>query len=122
MTDYRIKASKDRTHIELKIEGDFDGRSMMGYLIEAHSLGKKLGINNYLVDVTEARNTDINANNYKFATSGIKQQNGIDNQANVVALINEKDHSHDFVTYALKNMKVFTDPDMVKAYFNKMIS
>ena len=123
MTEHRIKPSKDLTHIVLKVVGEFDGQAMMEYIIEAHSLGKELGINNYLLDVTEARNTASTISNYQFASSKIKQQKGINHQANIVALINEKDHSHDFVTTVLCNtgqpIQVCTDPDIAISYFKK---
>ena len=123
MKEYKIQPSEDQTHIVLKIVGEFEGKQMLKYIIEAHALGKELGIKNYLVDVTEARNVDSTINNYKFASSNIDNVDGIDKNANVIALINERDHSHDFVAAALKNtghpIQVFTDPELVRSYFEK---
>jgi hypothetical protein len=56
--NYRITPSKDHRYIIHKINGQFNRKTMFEQALEAHSLGKELGINLFLVDVTEAKNID----------------------------------------------------------------
>ena len=55
--------------------------------LETHALGMKLQIRRYLVDETEARNTDRNTENYKFAYSDMQKMEGIDREARVATLV-----------------------------------
>lgn len=117
---YSIEPSENKDYIILKITGDFIGKDMMKYIIESHARGKELGINCYLVDVTEARNTDSLVNNYEFAYSDMQKPEGIDINAKVAALVNPGDHSHDFIETVLCNamrpLKIFTDADKARKY------
>jgi len=117
---YSIKPSKNQNYIVLKVVGNFKGQDMMKYIIESHALGKNLGINRYLVDVTEATNIDSLANNYEFAYSDMQKPEGIDINAKVAAIINPDDRSHDFIETVLCNamrpLKLFIDPDKARKY------
>ena len=120
---HRIKVSKDRNYIILKVIGEIKAENMMNFIIEAHALGKEKHINRYLVDVTEAVNIDSVISNYKFAYSDMKKAEGIDKLALVAALVSPGDHSHDFIETVLSNagmfLKIFSDPAKAKEYLLK---
>jgi hypothetical protein len=120
---YSIKPSEDRDYIVLTVLGEIKGQSMMKYIIEAHALGKEMGINRYLVDVTKDRNIDSILGNYGFAYSDMKKTEGVDTMAKVAALVSPEDHSHDFIETVLSNaglfLKIFTDLDIAREYLIK---
>lgn len=71
--------------------------------IEAHTLGKKLEINRYLLDLREARNVDSPVNGYKFAYDDMPNEPMIDRKARVAMLVSPEDHSHDFIETVAQN-------------------
>ncbi len=91
----------------------------MRYNFEAHAMGMKLGIHNYLVDLTESRNTDTMSNNFKWANEDMKLD-GIDRFARATLVIDPHDHSHDFVVVAGRNaginLSLFTDRSSAERY------
>jgi hypothetical protein len=111
--EYSITVSVDRTHILLKVRGDMTRRTAMSLNLEAHALGRKINVRRYLVDVTEARNTESEIENYKFAYADMLNTEGIDREARVAMLVSPDDHSHDFVeTVAINaglNVRRFAD-------------
>ena len=104
---YTISVSEDRKYIILKIRGSVTGELAMKQNIEAHTLGNKLGISRYLVDVTEAKNIDSIANVYSFAYEEMQDTPEINKWARVALLVSPKDHSHDFVETVSKNAGLF---------------
>lgn len=118
--EYSIKPSKDSDYIILKVSGEFTAQSFMKCIVETHTLGREMGIHSYLVDATNARNTDSAFGNYKFAYSDMKNTEGIDLLARVAGLVSPGDCSHDFVETVSNNagmiFKLFTDPDEAKAW------
>lgn len=119
---YTLAPSKDGKYIIMKVTGDIDSNTAMANNIEAHSLGKKLGINRYLVDFTKSRNVEPIADSYKFAYEDMKTPL-IDKSARVAVIIDPKDHSHDFIETVLQNsghsIKLFTDKKLAKKYLLK---
>jgi hypothetical protein len=99
---YAIAVSDDGKYIVITVEGDVTRRNAMEWVLEAHALGCKAGIHRYLVDVTQARNTDPVIENYDFAYQDAKSQ-PMDKAARVAALAAPDDHSHDFVATAIGN-------------------
>ncbi len=120
--EYTITASEDKKYITLKVTGDFRGKEMMGGIIEAHLLGKGIGINRFIVDVTDGKNIDPVINQYKFAYSDMKKTPEVDPQARVAGLVSPGDHSHDFIETVLNNvglsLKIFDDFDKVLEYLD----
>jgi hypothetical protein len=118
-----IEPSNDRSYIVLTVEGEITGRRFMKHIIKAHALGKNMGINRYLLDVTKARNTESAFDSYEFAYSDMTKTEGIDVRARVAALVSPGDHSHDFIETVLSNaglfLKIFTDPVMAREYLKK---
>lgn len=111
--DYTIAPSEDGKYITLTMKGEITGKRAMGINREAHALGKKLNINRYLVDVTEARNKDTIMGNYEFAYADMTTAENIDRHARVATLVSPGDHSHDFVETVVQNVgmnvRLFTD-------------
>ena len=93
--------------------------SAMEQIIKAHSLGKKLGINKFLVDMTESRNTESVIDNYKFAYEDMTTSD-IDPSARVATVISPDDNSHDFVVTAMMNaglnIALFNDIESAKKF------
>lgn len=118
--DYTIIPSSDGTFITLKVRGNITRLTMMQKILEAHALGRQLQIRRYLVDVTEAINTDKIVENYTFAYTDMQRTEGIDRFARVAALVSPADHSHDFVETVARNagldFSLFTELDLAKKF------
>ncbi|HSP87323.1 MAG TPA: hypothetical protein VLN45_04270 [Ignavibacteriaceae bacterium] len=117
---YKIYPSEDSSYITLQVEGDFTAKDSMERNLEAHSIAKKLGINKFFVDVTNARNTDTIINNYQFAYEDMRKESGIDKNSIVAIVVSPEDHSHDFVeTVAMNsglNVRFFRDKEKALEY------
>ncbi|HES59949.1 MAG: hypothetical protein JW956_03595 [Calditrichaceae bacterium] len=100
---YSIKLSEKKEYVILVIEGDFTGKDMLKYILEAHAFGHKKKVDNYLVDVTKAKNVDSVLGNYEFAYTDIQSIPGVNPRSKVASLINPEDHSHDFIETVLIN-------------------
>jgi hypothetical protein len=107
--------SPDGKYIIQKIVGEIDAEIALDLNRETHALGHRLGINRYLTDVTECRNTDTPLDNYNFAYSDMPDNPGIDRSARVALLVAPEDHSHDFVETTCRNaglnVTLFRDRD-----------
>ena len=101
--DYTIVPSVDGPYINVKVRGNITRREAVQINLEAHALGKQLRINRYLVDVTEARNTDPIIEIYTFAYSDMLNGGGIDGSEIVAVLVSPDDHSHDFAETVCRN-------------------
>jgi hypothetical protein len=116
---YTLSVSADGAYIILKVTGQITRSSQMASNIENHALGKKLGINRFLVDVTEARNVDTVSDNYQFAYEDMHIPE-INPGVRVAILASPGDHSHDIVETVLRNagqaVTLFTDPEAAKRY------
>lgn len=117
---YTIGVSEDNRYIVITVKGEITRKDAVEQNLEAHALGKKLGINRYLVDVTEARNTDSVQNNYDFAYTDMHHIEGIDKLARVAAIVSPGDHSHDFIETVSRNagfnLTIFSDPEEAKQH------
>jgi len=120
---YTIAPSKNERYIILTVRGEINRRVAMQQNLEAHALGRKLNIDRYLVDVTEARNTDTTTNSYEFAYSDIQHAEDIDKLARVAVLVSPDDHSHDFIETVSRNaglnVTIFTDLESAEAFLQK---
>ncbi|MGD8588874.1 MAG: hypothetical protein PVG22_08605 [Chromatiales bacterium] len=119
---YEICPSADDVYITLVVKGEITRKVAMQQNLQAHALGKRLGIDRYLVDMTEARNTDTTLDQYQFAYKDMQETPGIDTNARVAVVIAEGDHSHDFIeTVAINaglNVKLFTERDQAIAFLH----
>ena len=100
---YTILPSDDRKYIVVTVEGSITRQIAMQHNLEAHALGKKLGIQRYLVDATKARNTESTLKGYQFAYEDMNETPEIDRDARVALLVAPDDHSHDFIETVSKN-------------------
>lgn len=92
-----ISVSDDGKYIIQIVTGDLTGKLMMEYNLESHALGRELGINRYLVDVTGSRNVDPPTKNFSFARYDLTKAPGIDPSARISTLVSPGDKSHDFI-------------------------
>jgi hypothetical protein len=112
-----IGPSGDRRYIILRVVGDYTRERAMANTIEAHAMGRALGIRRYLVDMTESRNAESVLANYEFARKEIWDAPEIDKTALVAILVSPDDHSHDFVETVARNagLRVTIFRDRVRA-------
>ncbi len=98
-----IEPSSDRKYIILRVVGNYTRERAMTNNIEAHAMGRELGIQRYLVDMTESRNVESVLANYEFARKEMFDVPEIDKTALVALLVSPDDHSHDFVETVARN-------------------
>ncbi len=91
--EYSFTPSEDGKYIILKVKGEMSRAVAMQQNRETHALGKKLGINRFLTDATEARNVESPLDSYKFAYADMQQEAEIDRYARVAILVSPDDHS-----------------------------
>jgi hypothetical protein len=110
---YTITVCGDDLFITIKVTGGMTNQSAMKFSIEAHARGQELGIDRYLMDLTEARNVDSVINNYKFAYQDLGSAPTISPTEKVAMLVSPDDHSHDFIETVVRNagldVTIFTD-------------
>jgi len=100
---FTIRLSTDGTFIVLKVTGSVTRKSAMVQNLEAHALGERLSIGRYLVDLTEARNTESEIEGYDFAYQDMQTTDHIDRQARVAMVVAPGDTSHDFIETVARN-------------------
>ncbi len=100
--NYEITVSKDGKYIILKVVGPISRQLAVKYNLEAHALGKQKGIDRFLLDFTECRNTDTVLRNYKYVYEDMQNPN-INQKARTALLVNPNDHSHDFIEALFRN-------------------
>lgn len=120
----QISLSDDSSYVILEVTGELTGESLMPHNIKAHEVGKEKGIKKYLVDVTNARNTETVLNNYKFAYEEIRHTPEMDVTAIVAMLVAPDDHSHDFFETAARNsglnITLFRNKQKAIEYLNSL--
>ncbi len=118
--NYTIRVSDDNKYIILEVTGKINRDLAMTQNTEAHKLGREKGIDRYLVDMREARNTDSEIAQYQFAYYDMKHEPGIDRNALVALVVEEGDHSHDDLVKVARNsglrVKLFTDMNEAEEY------
>ena len=100
---YRVWPSDDGKYIILEVQGDIDRSAAMEFNLAAHTLGRKLGIDRILLDMTASRNVESVTSAYKFAYEDMSDPPGIDRNARVAVLVSPEDHSHDFLMTVVRN-------------------
>ena len=117
---YTINPSDDHTHIILIVKGDINRMTALNQNLEAHALGRKLGITRYFVDLTESRNTESVTDQYEFAYKDMRSAEGIDRHARIAVLVSADDHSHDFIETVARNsglnFKLFADREKAMSF------
>jgi hypothetical protein len=117
---YAVAASVNGSFIIVKARGDIERREAVQMILQACALGKKLSIDLYLVDATEAKNVDTVLDTYDFAYSDMVATEGIDRSATVAIVVRPDDHSHDFVETVCRNaglnFTLFRDRDDARRF------
>jgi hypothetical protein len=118
--EYKINISDNERYIIVKVNGEMDPKIAIQYTEESHEIGRNKGIDKYLVDLTEARNTMRVFDNYEFAHEKVAPNPGINKQAKVAFLVSATDHSHDFIETVMINsgmqVKLFRRMDLAMHY------
>jgi hypothetical protein len=99
---YSISASADKKYILVRVIGTISRQLAIQYNLEAHALGKELGIDRFLLDFTECKNTDTVLRKYKYVYDDMKNP-GINQTARTAMLVSSNDHSHDFIEALFKD-------------------
>lgn len=99
---FSIKESPGNEFIVIKAMGKMTRQNSMKLNTESHAYGKSVGINKYLVDLTESKNIDSAVNSYEFANKDM-QSDSIDRKAVIALLVDPNDDSHDFIETVSKN-------------------
>ena len=111
--EYTITVSDDEKYIILKVTGEINRQLAMEYTVEAHAVGRQKGIHRYLMDATEAVNTDRVLENYNFFYKDLQNTDKIDRHARVATLVNPGDNSHSEIETLARNsgfdITFFTD-------------
>jgi hypothetical protein len=120
--EHSIQVSEDGQYIIIKAVGIINRLLVIQYFIEAHLLGARHGIDHYLVDFTECRNTDTVLRNYTLAYQDMKDPR-INQAAHTALLVSPFDHSHDFLEALLRNagndVTLFYDRDLAIEYLKR---
>lgn len=101
---YTISPSDDGTYIILKFTGEISRHTSMEHILEAHAMGKKLGTNGFLLDLTEATNIDSTTDQYEFVHRDMLKSEDVDTYARVAVLVHPEDNSHDFIETVFRNV------------------
>jgi hypothetical protein len=118
--NYSITPSEDQKYIIHKITGDIDRSIALPQVLESHALGRKLGIDRFLVDLREARNIDNIGNSFFFTNQDLKTNSRINIFARAALLISPEDESHNFIELTAINanlhFRLCTDHDQAMQY------
>jgi hypothetical protein len=111
--EYSITPDSTGKYIVVKIKGALEFQDSMHIIIEAHDTGAQLGIQQYLMDVTEAPHSWPLGRDYMFINQDLQQQAKFNRSALTVVLTAPEDRSYDFIlTVAMNaglNIRVFRD-------------
>ena len=111
--EYNIAADSTEKYIVVKINGTVHLQDSMQIITEAYEVGAQLGIQQYLMDVTEAPHSWPLGQDYMFVNQDLKQQTKFNPSARTAVLTAPEDKSHDFIlTVAMNaglNIHVFRD-------------
>jgi hypothetical protein len=112
---HSIRVSEDGKYIIVQARGQISRLDVIQFFIEAHALGAEHGLDRYLVDFTECRNTDTVLRNYTLAYEDMKDPR-ISHSACMALLVSPTDHSHDFLESLMCNagndVTLFHDRDV----------
>ena len=116
---YSINEVEGQGYVLIKVTGNVTRQEMIACDVEAHALGRKLGIRRYLMDLTDAVNVESVTDNYRFVHIDVDRDD-IDRLARVAMLVAPEDHSHDFIETAGANagrfVKLFRDWEQAVSY------
>lgn len=106
--EYSITPDETGTYIVLKVIGPLNRQAAMHVILEAHEVGKKLGISRFLSDLTESQNLRSIVDDYELAYQEQPNNPNINRFARIAVLVAPEDHSHDFLVMAGMNAGIIT--------------
>lgn len=113
--EYSITPEGTGKYIIIKIKGNLRRQDSMQIITEAYDVGAELGIQQYLMDVTEASHSWPLGVDYVFVNQDLQHQIKFNRSARTAVLVSPEDVSHDFIlTVAMNaglNINVFRDRD-----------
>ena len=109
-----ISPAENGEYIILKVRVDFVNEGAKRSIIEAQALGKKIGINRYLIDLTESRNHASILATHQFVYRDLVDAK-MDNMAHVSFLVDPFDFTYGFLEAAFQSagydVHLFRDRD-----------
>ena len=117
-----IKVDDSRAFVRVTIEGDVTAEFAREFTLAADAVGKKEGIDRYLVDSRTSRNILSASDNYYYA---YREMNGmqLSRAARSAILVDPEDKSHDFVETVSQNagfnVRVFRDEQEAIAWLRE---
>ena len=100
---YEITVDESRQFIIITTHGEFTNQKALEQSIAANELGKQLGIDMFLIDLTDAYYIGTPVQHYKHAYEELKEEPAINLGARVAAVVSLEDHTHDFFETVARN-------------------
>ena len=120
---YTIKAAEDGDYILIEVHGLIDRENGFRMTLESHILGRQLGIDRYLMDLTDAVNQESALHQYNYAYADLRNSEDLNRFAICAGLVRPSDHSHDFIETVVRNagfnFKLFRDLQQALAYIGQ---
>lgn len=119
---YTISPAENGDHIQIMVHDVINRQIGIRIVHDSHALGDQLGIDTFLMDLTDVVNNDSTINRYNFAHVDIPTTDGFNHFAKVAVLVNPADHSHDFIETVLRNtgvnIRLFHDREEAMAFLS----
>ena len=114
MSTCALSVSDDKKFIIMKITGQVNSQDMYQHTLEAHQLGRSLHLRAFLVDLTDAINTQSPVEKYNFVYKKVQGDDELLHFVRMAMWVRPEDHSHDFIETLANNTgeqaKIFHDP------------
>lgn len=103
MSTCALSVSDDKKFIIMKITGQVNSQDMYQHTLEAHQLGRSLHLRAFLVDLTDAVNTQSVIEQYEFVYKDVQGNNELLHSVRLALWVKQGDHSHDFIETLASN-------------------
>ncbi len=117
---FTLTPSQDGKYITAKVTVDMTRELALEIVIQGFALGRELGINRYLLDLTESRNRESAFGSYESAYDDLAPLSRQSSLLRAAVLVAPQDHSHDFNETVLRNasldVKLFRDRELAVQY------
>lgn len=119
---FQLEIDKSRKFVRVIVEGDVTTEFAREFTIAGTELGKKEGIERYLVDGRKSRNVLSTTDNYYYAYREMSTM-PLNRTARTAILADKNDSSHDFVETVSQNagynVRVFKDEQRAIAWLSE---
>ncbi|MEJ2395204.1 MAG: hypothetical protein P8Z77_10575 [Candidatus Thiodiazotropha sp.] len=117
---FTVELSEDKRYIKVVVNGAIDRKTGAEMVSHMHTLGREIGIDKFLLDLTESLNKDSVFDQYQFAYVDAPAADGFNRFAKVAVLIDPNDHSHDFIETTMRNngfnIRLFHTQELAMAF------